>query len=176
MYTKPQILSGSSEQIMSWFDLQTYQWCKSAATVQCNASSDSPLHITYTYCPLVCFFTATLWSRFNGIWNFLKRDVTAEMQRYKRQGFQCFPFKLEARIEEIKQGFQAVTQPSPGDTYFMSDHMLLWATCFHCKPELSKLSLGWMLCIPFILVSFNSPTYTADVRQQTCEASTKGET
>lgn len=64
------------------------------------------------------------------------------MQSCKRQGFQRFPFKLEARPEETKQGFQAVTQPGPGDTYFIPDCMLLWATFFHCKPELPMLSLG----------------------------------
>lgn len=73
------------------------------------------------------------------------------MQSCKRQSFQHFPFKLEASPEETKQGFQARTQPSPGDAYFMPDHMLLRATCFHCKPEQSMLSLGWM----FYTLSFH---------------------
>lgn len=43
--------------VMIWFDLQTYHWCKPAMTVRCNTFTDSSLHITHTSSTCLLFYS-----------------------------------------------------------------------------------------------------------------------
>lgn len=107
-YTKPQDLSGASEEMRSEFGLiyRYTKWCKPAVTVQWKTLTDSFVPTTDTHSPLVRFLQPLREAGLMGYETSWKSVVTTEMHSYKHQGLQLFPSKLEVRPEETKQGFQ----------------------------------------------------------------------
>lgn len=92
MYTHPQTLSGSSE-----------KWCHGlikfrgipmmqSGKRQCGVTLlRTVLYTSHTHRSLVCFFTASWWSTFNGIWNFLKKHHNHRNAELLTSGLPTFP-------------------------------------------------------------------------------------